>query len=467
MDAVNLHLRAGAVVRDNPDELLPDTLAPMTDPVPPTRAASVVRRVVSSPLTLWAAFVAVHLWLGILALYAPGLPLGDVTLVYKFWIDQALSGGVWVGIDTAWVYPIVALVPMLIAGLFGPDQYGATWLSLVMLLNAVAFGFVTGWGRRPERVAVGWWWVAFLLLLGPIALARIDSVTVPIALIGVLLLAVRPFLASVLLAVATWIKVWPAALVLSAIIALRERLTVVAGAAILSAAVLVVAALVGASGSVLSFITEQTGRGLQIEAPISTIWMWMAKGGVAGSSVYYDTGILTYQVTGPGADTAAALTTPMLGIVVVGISLLGVVALRRGAATGDLLAPLSLALVTALIAFNKVGSPQFVSWLAVPVLLGLATSAAGWGRPFRTPAVLVLVIAALTQLVYPYLYGWLLGLDVIMLSVLSVRNILYFVVLGWALYAISTAARWSEAPVVSETGGNAVWPLDRPETLRG
>ncbi len=420
---------------------------------------TVVRSIARSPLALWIAFVIVQLWLGLLALYAPGLPLGDVTLVYKFWVEQALDNGVWVGIDSAWVYPILALAPMLGASALGLDQYGPTWISIVIILNAVAMAFITGWGRRPERTSVGWWWVAFLALLGPIALGRIDSITVPLAIIGVLFLATRPLLASVLLAVATWIKVWPAALVLAAIVALRARLTVIAGAVGTTLVVLLGALAAGGSASVLSFITEQTGRGLQIEAPISSVWMWMARAGVPGARVYYDQDILTYQVVGPGWAVAADVMTPVMAVVVAAIVLLGARALRAGASAGDLLPPLALALVTALIAFNKVGSPQFVSWLAVPIVLGLATSAAGLGRSFRTPASLVLVIGALTQLVYPYFYGWLLALDVPMLSVLTARNALYFVLLGWAITAIVTAPRWSMA--LSAPGADAdAQPLD-------
>ena len=444
--------------------LLPDTLGHMVvEPARP-RGLTLLRALSRSQLALWIAFALVQLWLGFLALYAPGLPLGDVTLVYKFWVEQALGNGFWVGIDSAWVYPILALAPMLGASVFGMEQYGPTWISIVILLNAVAMGFLTGWGRRPERTAAGWWWVAFLALLGPIALGRIDSITVPLALVGVLLLATRPLLASVILAVATWIKVWPAALLLAAVVAVRERLTVVAGAMVTTLAVLLGALAVGGSASILSFITEQTGRGLQIEAPVSTIWMWMTRLGVPGTRVYYDRDILTYQVMGPGWEEAASIMTPILAVVVAAIVLLGVRSLRAGASAGDLLPPLALALVTTLIAFNKVGSPQFVSWLAVPIVLGLATSAAGLGRSFRTPASLTLVIAALTQLVYPYFYGWLLALDVPMLTVLTARNVLYFVLLGWAVSAIITAPRWSLAPA-TEPAVDASWPLS--ETVVG
>jgi len=330
---------------------------------------------------------------------------------------------------------------MVAAMAFGADQYASTWLSMVMLLNAVAFGFVTGWGRSRERVAVAWWWVAFLVLLGPIALARIDSVTVPLAIIGVLMISRRPGAAAIILTIATWIKIWPVALIGVAVIALKDRLRIVAGAVVTSATILVIALLIGSGANVVSFITEQTGRGLQIEAPISTPWLWAAAAGVPDTFIYYDRDILTFQIQGAGVDAAAALMTPLLMLAVAVVAFLGYRAMRAGVAAGDLFAPLALAFVTALIAFNKVGSPQFVSWLAVPIVLGLATSAAGSGRSFRTPAILVAVIAALTQVIYPYLYNSLLALDPLLLGTLTVRNVLYFVLLGWAIHAIVTAPR--------------------------
>lgn len=457
------HLRGPRGRPLNPVVLLPDTLVVMDVAPVRSRGPLTLDVLKSSQLLLWVAFVLVHLWLGLLALFAPGLPLGDVTLVYKFWVEQAFDNGLWVGIDSTWVYPILALVPMLAASVFGLEQYGATWLTIVLMLNAVAFGFITGWGRRADRVTAGWWWIAFLLLLGPIALARIDSITVAVAIIGVMLLATRPMLASALLAVATWVKVWPAALIVAAVIALRARLRVIAGAIIVTLVVLVAALMLGASRSVFSFITEQTGRGLQVEAPISTIWMWMTRAEVPGGIVYYDKDILTFQVAGPGATVAAAIATPLMALAAALVVLLAIRAVRAGAAASELLAPTMLALVTVLIAFNKVGSPQFVSWLAVPIVLGLATSSAGLGRSFRTPAAIVLVIAALTQLVYPYFYGWLLSLDVVMLSTLTARNVLYFVLLGWAVHAIVTAPRWSVAMDVREASDETeVWPLRAP-----
>jgi hypothetical protein len=402
--------------------------------------------VVRNPVVLWSAFVIVHLVVGMLGLWGPGLPLGDVTLIYRFWVENGLDAGVWVGIDTVWVYPILALLPMIGAYLFGPDLYVSTWLSLVMLVDVLAFTVLAGFGRDRRLALAGWWWLAFLLLLGPVALGRIDSITVPIAIIGVLVLATAPRLAAVLLTVATWIKVWPAALIAAAVVVLRRRGTVVVTAVIVSLVIAIVALALGAGGNILSFITQQTGRGLQVESPIGTFWMWDAfASGSRRSIVYYDQAILAFQVVGPGAVTAAAVMTPLLAAVTAGLLVLGAVAIRRGVPSAELLPPLALAITTALILFNKVGSPQFVTWLAVPMALGLAASLTGRGVSFRTPVVLTLVIAGLTQLIYPYLYGQLLSLDVRLLLVLTARNLLYLVLLVWAVVSVLETIRYDAA----------------------
>ncbi|MBX3093039.1 MAG: DUF2029 domain-containing protein [Cryobacterium sp.] len=385
------------------------------------------------PATLWLAFFAVHVLLVWLNLTAYGLPLGDVTIVYTFWVDQLVSNGYWVGIDSAWVYPVLAIVPMLLALAAGPDLYGLSWLVLMTVLNAAAFGTLIGWRGAARNVGAAWWWLAFLFALGPIALGRIDAVTVPLAIIGALLVVKHPAAATVVLTIAAWIKVWPAALVGALIIAARERWRILATALGASAVIIAVALLLGSGGNVLSFIAQQTGRGLQVEAPVSTFWLWRVFGGDRTSSVYYDNAILTWQVKGPGVVETALVMTGVQVLVVLGLIALAIFAMRGGATATELFAPLSLAFVLALIAFNKVGSPQFVSWLAVPVILGLVLHRRGRGWSFAVPALLVGVIAVLTHVMYPYLYGYVLTVHPLMLMVVTVRNALYFVVLAWAV----------------------------------
>lgn len=379
---------------------------------------------------LWAAFLLVHAVLAFINLNDNvRFPFGDVVQVYRFWMEHAARTGVLVGVDTSWVYPIAALLPMLGAAAFGFDLYGYTWLAIVFALNLGAFVLLI---RRS--MAAAWWWVAFLAVLGPVALARIDTVTVPFAIVGLLLLASRPTAAAALLAFAAWMKVWPAAVLLAALLTLRERVRVIVGAAAATAAVIAGALLVGSGANVFSFVSEQTGRGLQVEAPISGIWLWEAVFGVPGARVYYDRTILTYQVNGYGVALAASVMTLLLGLAVLAVAACVLSAVRRGVEPSVLLPVASLAVVVCLIAFNKVGSPQFIGWLAAPVVLGLVTG----GRSFRVPALLVLAVAATTQLVYPWFYNSVLGLDPLMVSVLTLRNVLLFVVLGWSVRRMVT-----------------------------
>ncbi|WP_199184913.1 glycosyltransferase 87 family protein [Cryobacterium sp. M15] len=396
-----------------------------------TRSAARTRPVLPHPLAvLWAAFVSVHILLIVLAMFGPGYSLGDVEVVYRGWAENAFAGRI-VGITENFVYPVLALVPIVSAFAFGGTVYLATWFAVVTALNAGAFVVLV----RSHR-AVAWWWLAFLVLLGPIALARIDAITVPLCIVALLWLRRRPFWGTALLTIATWIKIWPVAALAALFVASKRRWRMVGVAAVVTAAVVAVAGALSLSrGSgihVLSFVAEQAGRGIQIESPVAVPWLWQTALGVPGSFIYYDHEILTFQVAGAGTTAVSALMTPLLALAALAVLLLGIRAQRRGAGTFAVLPPLTLALTATLIAVNKVGSPQFISWLAAPIILGIAVN----GRTWRIPALLGLTLAALTQLIYPYLYDGVLRANPVMVLVLTVRNLLEFVLLGWALWAL-------------------------------
>lgn len=382
---------------------------------------------------LWSGFVLVHVILAVVGIYGPGWQLGDVEGVYVLWAEEAAAGTLRMGIDVAWVYPIGAAVPIGIAGLLGPDLYVYVWLGIAVLLNAAAFAVLLGRRSlsRPRTIAASFWLV-FLLALGPVSLGRIDAITVPFAITGLLWAARRPHLAGVLLTIAAWVKVWPAALVATLVIGGRGRVRVVIAAAITSAAFIVVSLFAGSGWNVFGFITQQTGRGIQVESIFAVPTLWRIAAGDAGSSAYYDHDILTFQVVGPGIGTAIAIATPLLALVVAVIAVLGVRAALRGATFVRLVPPLALALVVALILVNKVGSPQFVSWIAVPVILGICLDR----RRFELPAILALVISVLTQVIYPYTYAWLLAADPLVVGILTLRALLEAALLGWAVVAV-------------------------------
>jgi hypothetical protein len=382
---------------------------------------------------LWAGFGAVNLTVATLGWQLPNQPMGDVYLVYEPWADAAVDGREIVGITAPFVYPQLALVPMILArALAWIDGYIVGWAILVIALNAIAFAVLVGRARSRARVSAAWFWLAYALVLGPIGMYRIDAVTVPLAVLALLWLAGRPAVAAALLTVAMWMKVWPAALIAAAVVAVRRRLTVLASAVLVTALVLGGIVVLGGAAHAFGFIGEQTGRGLQIEAPVSAFYMWQAVAGVPGSFPFYDNDILTFQVTGPNVDVVIAAMTPLLVLAVAAVAGLGAYKVWRGATYVRVLPPLALALVLALIVFNKVGSPQFQAWLLPPLVLWIVLDR----TRASTVAALSLVSAGLTQVVYPIVYGGVLNLQPVPVALLTVRNLLTVVLLVVAVTAV-------------------------------
>ncbi|WP_185022924.1 glycosyltransferase 87 family protein [Curtobacterium sp. PhB115] len=396
------------------------------------------------------AFLVVHALLWWLTAISANLPLGDVTITYSRWIETGHTADFWVGIDGPWVYPILAIVPMAAAALGGVTSIGTGWLVLMVLLDAVACAFL--WRFRVRGVLgapvaggrgirVVWWWLAFLLALGPIALGRIDTVATVFALVGVAFVATRPAVASALFTAGAWTKVWPAALV-GVLLLLRKghRRGVLAGALVLSALIVLVDVLWGGAPYLLSFVGEQTGRGLQIESPLATPFMWAAAFGAPGAAVFYDQVILTFEVSGAGTHAAAVLSTPLMAVVVVAGVVLALWAAHRGARRAELAPVLALLLVAALIATNKVGSPQYIGWFAVPIVWGLVAGTPS-ARRFLPIAVAALPTAVLTQLIYPAYYDQVLTLQPWMLVVLTLRNVLEVAILAWTVVTLVRMGR--------------------------
>lgn len=376
---------------------------------------------------IWVVFVAVHALTAWLGWVYPSQPMGDVVLVYEPWATAAVSGGPIVGITETWVYPQLALAPLLLVkamslplvGLLGASgAYLVAWAVFVTALDALAFAVLLGRSPSAARRTAAWFWSAALLLLGPIAVYRLDAVTLPIVVVAGLWLISRPALAAALLTIGAWIKIWPGAVLLAAIIAGRRRLRMVIAAAAVATAVVAGLLLLGARDHLFGFLTQQGGRGLQIEAVAATPFLWAVPGGSA--RIEYSFEILTFQVDAPGADVIAAALSGVMVVAVVGILVLAGWKAMRGAAFARLLPPLALSLVAALIVTNKVGSPQFQVWLIAPVILWIVFDRVR----AVVPAVFALVLCGLTCLVYPLGYDALLRAEVLPIAVLSLRNLL-------------------------------------------
>ncbi|WP_220659953.1 DUF2029 domain-containing protein [Microbacterium sp. AG1240] len=380
---------------------------------------------------IWLWFLGAHALVVALGFLLWSQPMGDVYNVYEPWSNQALGGGGIVGITEQWVYPQVALVPMLAAHLFSwMAGYTFGWAVLVCVLDAAAFAFLVGRGRSRARMTGARVWLVLFVLLGPIGMYRIDAITVPLAIVALLLAIRHPAVSSAILTIGAWIKIWPAAVVLALTIAARKRWwVVVASAGATAAAVVLVVVALGGAGNLTGFITAQVGRGLQMESTAATPFVWLAVFGVNGAKVAFDDEIITFAVYGPGVDTMAALLTPLMAVAVAAVCVVGVLKARAGARMLRLLPPLTLTLVLVLIVFNKVGSPQFVAWIIAPFVLWAIVDRHGIRRGLQYAA----ITAFLTQGVYPLVFDLVRVANPIGVLVLTARNVMLVVLLVWVV----------------------------------
>ena len=395
------------------------------------------RLTLQRPRTLALGFLGLHAMflIALLPTILTGRVLGDLPL-YRTWAELGLNNGVWQGIDTAWVYPIGAMLPIAFASIAGPLVYQLLWFLMTTALNAVAVGALTDWGRRRSGFKSAWYWLLASFLLSPVGLLRLEGITAPLVIVGLVLLARRPVMATAFLTLATWIKVWPAAVILAVITVSPRRRTVLLTGAALSAGVAASVWLLGGLQFLTGFITEQTDRALQLEAPITTPWVWLATLGHHGTVIYENFAIATREVSGPGTDLVASLMTPAMFGAIAAIFVLMLIAQHRRADATQLLLLGALALVSAFIVFNKVGSPQYMLWLVPVVAVGAGRSWAEW----RVPAVLMLAISGLTTLIFPIFYLPLIDGDLFSLLLLTARNALLAVLMGWSIVALAKLA---------------------------
>jgi hypothetical protein len=407
----------------------------------------VTDRLLRSRAALWTAFAAVHSWIAYVGtVLIPAEAFWDLDL-YRWWMWQGLHQGTWPVLDGDWVYPAGAVLPLLLPALVdaaGTQPYALAWCALVTALDAAAVLVllrgarwadaprVRGVVAAPRRdPAVGaWWWLGFLLLLGPVAVGRLDAVVAPVAVVALTVALRRPAVAAALLTAGAWIKVAPGALLLPLVLLVRRpwRDLVLPAAAV---CVVVVGAVAAGGGlaHVASFLTEQGERGLQVESVAATPWV------VAGLTdpdvrVVLNDAITTWEITGPGTPAVAAALGLVLPVALLAVTVLLARVRRRagdGLDTAGFLARGALLVAVTLILANKVGSPQFVGWLAAPVVVGLARPGTGGLRAWRGTAGLVLVVAALTQLVFPLAYDGITLQQPVASLALAARNVLLVV----------------------------------------
>lgn len=383
-----------------------------------------MRKLFSNTFVLLGAGLLAHLWLIQIGLHGIGTPMGDVPYAYEPWLNQMLNSGKLLGVNLDWVYPFPALAPIWLSALMNPMEFQTGWMTLITLLDLLVLFLIS-----RIRFDAAWYWLCFLVLLGPISISRIDSFSVALAFFGVYELVRRKLNTST-----TWftlgasMKIWPVAILLPAIASSKFRIRVLLATISTAAILLLVGLLSGGNQSLFSFLSYQSERGIQIESPIASWWIWSGELGLANAGIYYDDLMMTFQVAGAGIPEVASLIGYAMYLALAITVWLAWRAARAGVKFQTLLPVASLTAVLDLIVFNKVGSPQFATWLAVPIVLGMLYGAQNW----RIPMFSVIALGFTTYLVYPVIYDAILDAEAWALGVLLLRNLGYIALLVWS-----------------------------------
>jgi hypothetical protein len=321
-------------------------------------------------------------------------------------------------------YPPLALLPMTLPRLavpFGsPTEQAFAWsFALAEGCLAVVVGRLVSGIAHDTRRAVATW--ALVVAAAGASIAWRYDLWPAAMVLGALVAAERgrPGLAGVALGLGTMLKLFP--VVVLPILAARSvalhdwtglrRLLV--GAALTIGLVMGVTFLAAGSDS-FQWVAYALERGLQLESTGSGILLLLHV--VAGRpyALVYDFG--TLQVAAPGADLLIAATPLVELLLVASASALALRRFRRDAARLGAVPLASLAtgivaVLVALLVASKVFSVQYVVWFLplVPFLPGRLRLAA-------------FAIAALSTLIYPLAYTPLWNLEPLMAVVLNVRN---------------------------------------------
>lgn len=350
------------------------------------------------------------LMLGILAALESFI-VGDV-----FYYHRKIVGLFQVGLPgTLNEYPTpVVWILTIPYGLSLGNEWGylAVFVIFMLALDAVFTYAVWRAGGRRHDTAVDFW-LAFVFLVGPLSYVRFDMI--PAVLAGGALLAARtrPWVAGALTGLGAAIKLWPALLIPALLADKQRRKPTAVGFVVVGFGLALISLLTGGLNRLFSPLTWQSGRGLQIESvwasPLMLARMIRPEQWYVDISRYQ-----AYEIFGAGVglwQTISDVAT-IVGLLV--IVLLWIRAFRvPGGVSAVAVALVVLATVAIVIITNKTLSPQYLLWVGGPVaallLLRDQPGIADLRRWIVRVGVAALVLAGLTQLVYPVLYDGYLG----------------------------------------------------------
>ena len=350
--------------------------------------------------------------------------------------------------DFALEYPPLALLPFALPRLvtFGVriDFIGYVWLFLIE--NAIFSTLIALVIAQIRGLRAAWPALALYALLvavvAPLLPWRYDLFPALLTALALLcLVRQRPGWAGIWLGLGVAAKLYPAVLLLlfgAYYLAGKNRpalLRLALGSAGALAATLLPFVLI-APGPLLSFLRYHELRGLQLESLPAGVIVLAHVLGMTPARLEFNYGAL--HVASPLVGVVLRWL-PVAFIVIFGAVLLSGWARFReepaanGRVTNASLMAYSVAALLAFIITNKVFSPQYIIWLLpfAPLLR-------------LRQASLLLAIFALTIVLFPFNYDHLLGMELLPVLLLNLRNLLTAALLGW-LFVDYAPSSWRVA----------------------
>jgi hypothetical protein len=354
--------------------------------------------------------------------------VGDV-----FYYHRKINALFAVGLDrTLYEYPTPVVWILWLpygASLGNRVGYLIAFVFFMLVLDALfTYALWRATGRRHDRAVD--FWLIFVPLIGPLAYLRFDML--PGVLAGGALLAARrkPWVTGALTGLGAAIKLWPALLIAAFMSYRSDRRPAGVAFVVVGFGLALISLIFGGWSRLISPLTWQSDRGLQIESIWATPLM-LARALRPDQWIVDISQYQAYEIFGPGVDAWVVISSiaTLLGLAL--IILLTVRAFRHDGSTPSAIGFVVLATVAIMVITNKTLSPQYLLWVGGPMAALLAY------RPQATrdeqPAISrvagqALILALLTQLVYPVFYDSYLGraghaMIIISTIVTAIRNV--------------------------------------------
>jgi hypothetical protein len=318
--------------------------------------------------------------------------------------------------------------------------YLVAFIIFMLALDAVfTYALWRSAGRRHDTAID--FWLIFVPLIGPLSYLRFDML--PAVLAGGALLAARrkPWVTGALTGLGAAIKLWPALLIGAFMSYRADRRPAGIAFVVVGFGLALISLIFGGWLRLISPLTWQSDRGLQIES----IWATPLMLARAVKPDYWTVVMSRYQayeIFGSGVEAWVMISNiaTLFGLAL--IILLTIRAFRYDGSTPVAIGFVIVAIVAIMTITNKTLSPQYLLWLGGPMaaLLAFRPQALPGEQPaINRMAGQLLILAVLTQLVYPLLYDSYLGLQgqamiIIATVVTAIRNL--------ALVAFTVEACW-------------------------